>query len=117
MNTINGLQLQQIESCAEPEPTYYMQQQSLAKVLSPARYQHGLSRSKLFDYTYAAGDLIVCNRGIDEFVRWGSEINSKRSIFLSITHNSERVSVRFGLKSVTINLGAVLMDFLHGASG
>jgi len=41
----------------------------------------------------------------------------KRPVWLSITHNSERVSVRFGLKSVTINLGAVLMDFLHGASG
>lgn len=50
------------------------QQQSLAKVLSPARYQHGVSRNKLLDYTYAAGDLIVCNRGIDEFVRWETEI-------------------------------------------
>ena len=75
MDTSNGLQLQHLESCIETEPTYYMQhQQSLAKVLSPGRYQHGVSRNKLFDYSYGAGELIVCNRGIDEFVRWNSEI-------------------------------------------
>jgi AraC family transcriptional regulator len=70
-----GLQLQHLDSCIETEPTYYMQhQQSLAKVLSPGRYQHGVSRNKLFDYSYGPGELIVCNRGIDEFVRWESEI-------------------------------------------
>jgi hypothetical protein len=75
MDTNNGLQLQHFESSLETEPTYYMQhQQSLAKVLSPCRYQHGVSRNKLFDYSYGAGELIVCNRGIDEFVRWNSEI-------------------------------------------
>ena len=75
MDTSNGLQLQHLESFIETEPTYYMQhQQSLAKVLSPCRYQHGVSRDKLIDYSYGAGELIVCNRGIDEFVRWNSEI-------------------------------------------
>ena len=75
MNGIGGLQLQHLESCIEPVPTYYMQQQqSLAKVLSPGRYQHGLSRNKLINYSYGAGELIVCNRGIDEFVRWDSAI-------------------------------------------
>jgi AraC family transcriptional regulator len=75
MDPSNGLQLQHLESSIETEPTYYMQhQQSLAKVLSPGRYQHGVSRNKLFDYSYGAGELIVCNRGIDEFVRWNSEI-------------------------------------------
>jgi AraC family transcriptional regulator len=70
-----GLQLQHLESSIDTEPTYYMQhQQSLAKVLSPGRYQHGVSRNKLFDYSYGAGELIVCNRGIDEFVRWDSAI-------------------------------------------
>jgi AraC family transcriptional regulator len=71
----NSLQLQHLEGSIESEPTYYMQhQQSLAKVLSAGRYQHGVSRNKLFDYSYGAGELIVCNRGIDEFVRWNSEI-------------------------------------------
>jgi AraC family transcriptional regulator len=71
----NGLQLQHLESSIETEPTYYMQhQQSLAKVLSPGRYQHGVSRNRLFDYSYGVGELIVCNRGIDEFVRWDSAI-------------------------------------------
>ena len=71
----SGMQLQHLESCIEPEPTYYMQQQqSLAKVLSPGRYQHGVSRNKLINYSYDPGELIVCNRGIDEFVRWNSAI-------------------------------------------
>jgi hypothetical protein len=47
---------------------------SPAKVVSPSRYQHGVNRNKLFDYSYGAGELIVCNRGIDEFVRWDSQI-------------------------------------------
>jgi AraC family transcriptional regulator len=75
MDANNGLQLQHLESSIETEPTYYTQhQQSLAKVLSPGRYQHGVSRNKLVDYSYGAGELIVCNRGIDEFVRWDSAI-------------------------------------------
>ena len=75
MDANNGLQLQHFECFIETEPTYYMQhQQSLAKVLSPGRYQHGVSRNKLVDYSYGAGELIVCNRGIDEFVRWDSAI-------------------------------------------
>jgi AraC family transcriptional regulator len=75
MDVKTGLQLQHLENGIETEPTYYMQQQqSLAKVLSPGRYQHGLSRNKLSDYSYAAGEVIVCNRGIDEFVRWESDI-------------------------------------------
>ena len=75
MDANNGLQLQHLESSIETEPTYYTQhQQSLAKVLSPGRYQHGVSRNKLVDYSYGAGELIVCNRGIDEFVRWDSVI-------------------------------------------
>jgi len=36
-------------------------------------------------------------------------------VLLSITHNSSRLA-EVGLKSVTINFGAGLMDFLHGAS-
>jgi hypothetical protein len=47
VDTSNGLQLQHLESSIEPEPTHYMQhQQSLAKILSPCRYQHGVSRNE-----------------------------------------------------------------------
>ena len=75
MDAHDRLQLQHLESGIEPQPTYYMQhRQSLAKILSPGRYQHGVSRNKLVDYSYGAGELIVCNRGIDEFVRWESDI-------------------------------------------
>ena len=75
MNTKTDLQVVHLDHGISPEPSYYMQQhQSLAKVLTPGRYQHGLSENKLFDYTYSAGELIVCNRGIDEFVHWESPI-------------------------------------------
>jgi AraC family transcriptional regulator len=75
MDKNNGLNLHHLASSVETEPTYYMQhQQSLAKVLTPGRYQHGVSRNKLVDYSYGVGEVIVCNRGIDEFVRWESEI-------------------------------------------
>lgn len=40
----------------------------------------------------------------------------KRSILLSITHNSVTVSGRFGLKGVTINFVASLLNCLHGVS-
>src|ERR1700728_3450670 len=75
LETRSSLQMQHLEGSIESEPTYYMQhQQSLAKILSSGRYQHGVSRNNLSDYSYGAGELIVCNRGIDEFVRWNSEI-------------------------------------------
>jgi AraC family transcriptional regulator len=106
MDSKTGLHLQQIESCAEAEPNYYIQEhQSLAKVLSPARYQHGVSRNKLYDYTYAPGDLIVCNRGIDEFVRWESEIKILKvdlpdEAFLAIAEEAgaETVEIRSSTK-------------------
>ena len=75
MDANNSLQLQRLANNIETEPTYYMQhQQSLAKILTPGRYQHGISRNKLFDYSYGAGEMIICNRGIDEFVRWQGAI-------------------------------------------
>ena len=76
MDATNGLQMQHLENEIGSEASYYMQhQQSLAKVLSPGRYRHGLSPNKLVSYSYGAGDLIVCNRGIDEFVFWDSAIH------------------------------------------
>jgi AraC family transcriptional regulator len=106
MDTDNGLELQHIESCIETEPTYYMQhQQSIAKVLSPGRYQHGVSRNKLFDYAYGGGELIVCNRGIDEFVRWESEIQILKvdlpdAAFRAITEEAgaEAIEIRSSTK-------------------
>jgi AraC family transcriptional regulator len=75
MDAKTGLQVAHLEQCVSLEPTYYMQgQQCLAKVLTPGRYRHGLSRNNLLNYTYAAGELIVCNRGIDEFVQWESSM-------------------------------------------
>jgi hypothetical protein len=99
MNPPDGLHLEHLENSIETEPTYYMQhQQSLAKVLSPGRYQHGTSRNNLFDYTYAAGDMIVCNRGIDEFVRWESsmqflKVDLPDHAFLAIAHETGADSI------------------------
>jgi AraC family transcriptional regulator len=48
--------------------------QCVAKVLTPGSFEHGLGRNKLFNYSYIPGDLILCNRGIEEWVRWAGPI-------------------------------------------
>ena len=51
-----GLQLRHVESSIEEEPIYYVEhQQSLAKVISAGRYQHGLSRNNLITIPMARG--------------------------------------------------------------
>ena len=116
MDANTGLRLQHLQSSIETEPTYYMQhQQSLAKVISPGRYQHGTSRNKLLDYSYAAGDLIVCNRGIDEFVRWKSDIQILKvdlpdEAFLAIAEEAgaETVEIRSSTKLEDKRVDALL---------
>ena len=115
----NGLQLQHVQSGIAEEPAYYMQhQQSVAKVLSPGRYQHGVSRNKLFDYSYCAGELIVCNRAIDEFVRWETEIRILKvdlpdEVFRAIAEEAGaesveiRSSTRFEDKRVVALISAI----------
>jgi AraC family transcriptional regulator len=69
------LQVHHLFCDSVPEATFHMlPNQSLAKLLSPGRYEHGLRRSKLLNYSYVPGELIVCNRGIEEWVRWKSPL-------------------------------------------
>jgi AraC family transcriptional regulator len=44
--------------------------QSLCKILTPGRLDHGLSQSRLLHYSYVPGDLIVCTREIDLWINW-----------------------------------------------
>src|SRR5260370_23875089 len=72
---ISRLQTEHFFCQSESEASFYMQSsQSVSKILTPGRYEHGLSRSRLLDYSYIPGELIVCNRGIEEWVRWRSAI-------------------------------------------
>jgi AraC family transcriptional regulator len=72
---ISRLQIEHFSCQRESEANFYMQSgQSVAKILTPGRYEHGISRSRLLDYSYLPGELIVCNRGIEEWVRWRSTI-------------------------------------------
>ncbi len=105
----SGLLLQHLEGIVDAEPTYYMQQQqSMAKLLSPGRYQHGLSRNKLFDYSYGAGELIVCNRGIDEFVQWESPI---RILKIDLPDNAFRATAEeAGAENVEIRSSTKFKD-------
>jgi len=72
---ISRLQTVHFSCQRESEARFYMQYgQSVSKVLTPGRFEHGISQSRLLDYSYLPGDLIVCNRGIEEWVRWRSPI-------------------------------------------
>jgi len=72
---ISRLQTVHFSCQRESEARFYMQYgQSVSKILTPGRFEHGISQSRLLDYSYLPGDLIVCNRGIEEWVRWRSPI-------------------------------------------
>jgi AraC family transcriptional regulator len=72
--------------------------QSVSKILTPGRFEHGLSQSKLLHYSYVPGDLVVCNRGIEEWVRWNGaieilKINLPDQLFQAIAQEAGADSV------------------------
>jgi AraC family transcriptional regulator len=76
---ISRLQIEHVSCQRESEANFYMQSgQSVVcgQNTDPGRYEHGISRSRLLDYSYLRGELIVCNRGIEECVRWRSTIQT-----------------------------------------
>jgi AraC family transcriptional regulator len=49
-------------------------EQVIVKMLSPARFDFGETPEKMSPYAYSAGELILCRRGIEEWVQWRSTI-------------------------------------------
>ena len=48
--------------------------QVLAKVLTPGEFELGLGSHSLSRYCYAPGEMILCRRNTEEWVRWQSPI-------------------------------------------
>src|SRR6202030_1835252 len=50
------------------------EKQVLAKVLTPGEFELGLGSHSLSRYCYAPGEMILCRRNTEEWVRWRSPI-------------------------------------------
>jgi len=50
------------------------EKQVLAKVLTPGEFELGLGSHSLSRYCYAPGEMILCRRNTEEWVRWHSPI-------------------------------------------
>jgi AraC family transcriptional regulator len=57
----------------EPTPQIF-EKQVLAKVLTPGQFELGLGSHSLSRYCYAPGEMILCRRNTEEWVRWHSPI-------------------------------------------
>jgi len=71
----SALHLQRIAGEISPEPVCQLfESQVLAKVLTPAEFEFGLGTYDLSRCRYAPGEMILCRRNIEEWVRWRSSI-------------------------------------------
>lgn len=61
------------ETCQEMAP-HMMEGQMVAMVLQPGSVAVGLRQQSLTRFDYGPGDLILCRRHTEEWVRWGSPI-------------------------------------------
>ena len=69
------LLVQRITNKISPEPIRQIfEKQVLAKVLTPGEFELGLGSHSLSRYCYAPGEIILCRRNIEEWVRWQSPI-------------------------------------------
>jgi len=69
------LLVQRIANKISPEPIRQIfEKQVLAKVLTPGEFELGLGSHSLSRYCYAAGEMILCRRNTEEWVRWHSTI-------------------------------------------
>ena len=69
------LLVQRIANKISPEPIRQIfEKQVLAKVLTPGEFELGLGSHSLARYCYAPGEMILCRRNTEEWVRWHSPI-------------------------------------------
>src|SRR5260370_35168911 len=69
------LLVQRIANKISPEPIRQIfEKQVLAKVLTPGEFEFGFGSHSLSRYCYAPGEMILCGRNTEEWVRWHSPI-------------------------------------------
>jgi AraC family transcriptional regulator len=67
------LLVQTIANKISPEPIRQIfDKQVLAKILTPGEFEFGLGSHSLSRYCYAPGEIILCRRNTEEWVRWHS---------------------------------------------
>jgi len=82
--------------------------QCVSKVLSPGSFQHGLEPAKLASYCYAPGEMILCRKDTEEWIRWTSPIEI---LTLELPENAMRaVAEDAGLNSIEIEATSQLED-------
>ena len=69
------LVVQTIANKISPEPIRQIfEEQVLTKILTPGEFEFGLGSHSLSRYRYAPGEMILCRRNTEEWVRWHSPI-------------------------------------------
>jgi AraC family transcriptional regulator len=69
------LLVQRIANKISPEPIRQIfEKQVLAKVLTPGEFEFGLGSHSLSRYCYVPGEMILCRRNTEEWVRWHSQM-------------------------------------------
>jgi AraC family transcriptional regulator len=69
----DGLPVQRITSEFSPEPICQIfEKQVVAKILTPGEFEFGLGPCSLARYQYAPGEMILCRRNTEEWLRWRS---------------------------------------------
>jgi AraC family transcriptional regulator len=69
------LLVQTIANKISPEPIRQIfDKQVLAKILTPGEFEFGFGSQRLSRYCYAPGEMILCRRNTEEWVRWRSPI-------------------------------------------
>src|SRR6202795_4522994 len=69
------LLIQRIANKISPEPIrQILEKQVLAKVLTPGEFEVGLGSHSMSRYSYTPGEMILCRRNTEEWVRWHSPI-------------------------------------------
>ena len=69
------LLVQTIANRISPEPIRQIfEKQILAKVLTPGEFEFGLGSHNLSRFSYAPGEMILCRRNTEEWVRWHSSV-------------------------------------------
>src|ERR1700720_4117966 len=104
-----GLLVQRIANKISLEPKRQIfEKQVLAKVLTPGEFELGLGSHSLSRYCYAPGEMILCRRNTEEWVRWHSPIEMLLITVPDQTFHS--VAEEMGGRAPELNATPLLKD-------
>ncbi len=103
------LLVQKIANKISLEPTRQIfEKQVLAKILTPGEFELGLGSHSLSRYCYAPGEMILCRRNTEEWVRWHSPI---QMLLITVPHQTfHSVAEEMGGRAPELNGSPLLKD-------